>query len=74
MKNKKVLYYLLSFFIPALLITIIYACIGIYPFGKKSLLTVDLAGQYVAFFNAYKNIFSEGISIFYSFSKPPSTL
>lgn len=69
MKNKKVLYYLLSFFIPALLITIIYACIGIYPFGKKSLLTVDLAGQYVAFFNAYKNIFSEGISIFYSFSK-----
>ena len=69
MKNKKILYYLLSFFIPALLITIIYACIGIYPFGKKSLLTVDLAGQYVAFFNAYKNIFSEGISIFYSFSK-----
>lgn len=69
MKNKKVLYCLLSFFIPALLITIIYACIGIYPFGKKSLLTVDLAGQYVAFFNAYKNIFSEGISIFYSFSK-----
>lgn len=69
MKNKKILYYFLSFFIPALLITIIYACIGIYPFGKKSLLTVDLAGQYVAFFNAYKNIFSEGISIFYSFSK-----
>lgn len=69
MKNKKILYYLLSFFIPALLITVIYACIGIYPFGKKSLLTVDLAGQYVAFFNAYKNIFTEGIGIFYSFSK-----
>lgn len=69
MKNKKVLYYLLSFFIPALLITVIYACVGIYPFGKKSLLTVDLAGQYVAFFNAYKNIFNEGISVFYSFSK-----
>ena len=68
-KNKKTIYYLLSFIIPASLITIIYACAGIYPFGQKSLLTVDLAGQYVAFFNAYKNIFSKGISIFYSFSK-----
>ena len=69
MKNKKVLYYLLSFFIPALILTLIYACVGIYPFGKKSLLTVDLAGQYVAFFNAYKNIFSNGVNIFFSFSK-----
>lgn len=69
MKKKNRIYYLLAFLIPALLMTIIYACVGIYPFGKKSLLTVDLAGQYVAFFNAYKNIFTEGISIFYSFSK-----
>lgn len=68
MKNKKV-YYLLSFLVPALLLTLIYACVGIYPFGKKSLLTVDLAGQYVAFFNAYKNIFSSGVSILFSFSK-----
>lgn len=69
MKNKKLLKYSLAFLIPCFLMLGIYACVGIYPFGKKSLLTVDMAGQYVAFFNAYKNIFSEGISAFYSFSK-----
>ncbi len=69
MKKKNKIYYLLAFLIPTVLMVLIYACVGIYPFGKKSLLTVDLAGQYVAFFNAYKNIFNEGISIFYSFSK-----
>lgn len=69
MKNKKVFSYLLAFLIPSILMLIIYACVGIYPFGKKSLLTVDLAGQYVAFFNAYKNILNGTISAFYSFSK-----
>lgn len=68
MKNKK-LGYLLAFLIPTILMTIIYACVGIYPFGSKSLLTVDMAGQYVSFFNALKNIFSGDIGIFYSFSK-----
>lgn len=69
MKNKRVFKYVLAFIIPCLLMLGIYASVGIYPFGKKSLLTVDMAGQYVAFFNAYKNIFSEGLSAFYSFSK-----
>lgn len=69
MKNKKIYAYALAFLIPCLLMILIYACVGIYPFGKKSLLTVDLAGQYVAFFNAYKNIFNGSTSIFYSFSK-----
>lgn len=69
MKNKKIGYYLLAFLIPCLLMVLIYACVGIYPFGKKSLLTVDLAGQYVSFFNALKDIFSGKIGIFYSFSK-----
>ncbi|MBE6152554.1 MAG: hypothetical protein E7165_04510 [Firmicutes bacterium] len=69
MKNKKTFIYILAFLIPCLLMLGIYAVAGIYPFGKKSLLTVDMAGQYVAFFTAYKNIFTEGISVFYSFSK-----
>lgn len=68
MKNKKI-GYLLAFLIPALLMILIYACVGIYPFGNKSLLTVDMAGQYVSFFNALKNIFNGDIGIFYSFSK-----
>ena len=68
MKKKKV-NYLLAFLIPSIVMILIYACVGIYPFGKKSLLTVDLAGQYVAFFNSLKNIFTGDINIYYSFSK-----
>lgn len=69
MKNKKYINYALVFLIPILVMILVYASVGIYPFGKKSLLTVDLAGQYVAFFNSLKNIFTGDISMFYSFSK-----
>ena len=69
MKNRKGINYVLVFLIPILVMMVLYACIGVYPFGKKSLLTVDLAGQYVAFFNSLKNIFTGDISMFYSFSK-----
>ena len=68
MKNKYI-NYTLVFLIPILVMILVYASVGIYPFGKKSLLTVDLAGQYVAFFNSLKNIFTGDISMFYSFSK-----
>ena len=49
--------------------TLLYMTAEIYPFGKNSLLTVDLAGQYIAFFNAFKNILDGSINMFYSFSK-----
>lgn len=69
MKRKRVGLYFLAFLIPVVLMVIIYGCMGIYPFGKKSLLTVDLAGQYVAFFHAFQNVASGGMNAFYSFSK-----
>ena len=65
MKNRKGINYVLVFLIPILVMMVLYACIGVYPFGKKSLLTVDLAGQYVAFFNSLKNIFTGDISMFF---------
>lgn len=69
MKLKKIGSYLLAFLIPSILMTLLYKTAGIYPFGENSLLTVDLAGQYVAFFNALKNILDGSINLFYSFSK-----
>ena len=65
MKNRKGINYVLVFLIPILVMMVLYTCIGVYPFGKKSLLTVDLAGQYVAFFNSLKNIFTGDISMFF---------
>ncbi len=66
MKNKK--YIFLSFLIPCILMILLYLTVGVIG-GEKSILTVDLADQYVAFFNALKNILSGTISPFYSFSK-----
>ena len=66
MKNKK--YVLLSFLIPCILTILLYITAGIIG-GNKNILTVDLADQYIAFFNALKNIFNGTISPFYSFSK-----
>ena len=69
MKIKKIGYYILAFIIPCILMTLLYIIVGIYPFGKNSLLTVDLANQYVAFFNVLKNILQGSANVFYSFSK-----
>ena len=69
MKLKKLLFYILAFIIPCSLMTVIYATAGIYPFGQNSLLTVDLAQQYSAFFGAFKDVLDGSANIFYSFSK-----
>ncbi|MFD1672774.1 YfhO family protein [Agrilactobacillus yilanensis] len=62
--------YYLSFFIPALLILLYFACRGTYPFGKSSLLTVDLGQQYIDFFAYYKaSLLHHPTTLLYSFSK-----
>lgn len=66
MKNKK--YYILSFIIPCIMMILLYLSVGVIG-GNKNILTVDLADQYVAFFNALKNILTGTINPFYSFSK-----
>lgn len=66
MKNKK--YYILSFIIPLIIMILLYLSVGVIS-GNKNILTVDLADQYVAFFNALKNILNGTISPFYTFSK-----
>ena len=66
MKNKR--YYILSFIIPCVLMILLYLSVGVIG-GNKNILTVDLADQYIAFFNALKNILSGTINPFFSFSK-----
>ncbi|MDO5568612.1 MAG: YfhO family protein [bacterium] len=69
MKKINYKYLFLAFVIPLILMVIVYAISGIYPFGEKTLLTVDMQGQYVSFFSAYKNILGGVTNLFYSFSK-----
>lgn len=68
-KRKRLLISLLSFFIPVICMLIAYAFLGIFPFGGKSILTVDLNGQYISFFSYYKEILKGNADIFYTFSK-----
>lgn len=65
---KKTKNYILSFIIPLIVMVILYITVGVIG-GKKNILTVDLANQYIEFFSALKNILNGTISPFYSFSK-----
>lgn len=45
---KKVLYFLSAFF-PMLIMLIVWAIIGLYPFSNRSLMSVDFGQQYISF-------------------------
>lgn len=65
----KPLYYVAAFCIPALLVFISYIIFGVYPFGDRSVLTLDLNGQYVYYFENIRRSFWEGESLLYSWSR-----
>ena len=62
-------YYFGAFFIPFVLMGIILAFTEIWPFGNKTILTSDLANQYVQFLSYLREIYKGNHSIFYTFSK-----
>ncbi len=60
--------YIAAFFIPAVLVYAAYAIFGMYPFGEKSILVLDLNGQYIYYFEALRAAFHGGGSVFYDWS------
>ncbi|KRM90675.1 YfhO family protein [Liquorilactobacillus cacaonum] len=61
---------LLSFFLPVLLMGGYFISQGMFPFGKSSLLTVDLGQQYIDFFAYFRRtLLTNPSGFFYSFSK-----
>ena len=63
------LYYIAAFLIPALLGLIAYAFFRVYPFGTRSVLTLDLNGQYVYYFENIRRCFWEGRTALYSWAR-----
>lgn len=63
------LYYVAAFLIPAALTFIAYVIFGVYPFGERSVLTLDLNGQYVYYFENIRDCFWSGESPLYSWSR-----
>ncbi|MDR1563470.1 MAG: YfhO family protein [Oscillospiraceae bacterium] len=60
--------YLEAFLLSSLSMGIAFIIFGLYPFGGKSLLTSDLAQQYIQIFSEYRNIMHGGQSIFFSWN------
>ena len=68
MDHRKIMF--ISFFLPFIIMFIIYAVMGVYPFGNHTLLTVDLGQQYIDFFSYYRHtLLHEPNAILYSFVK-----
>lgn len=59
----------ISFLLPMILMALHYASMDVWPFGESSVLVLDLNGQYVYYFEAFRDIVREGGSILYSWSR-----
>lgn len=57
-----------SFIVPFLVMTIVFAFLEVYPFGTKTVLTVDLYHQYMPFIYELRAKLLEGRSLFYSWN------
>ena len=66
--NKKNNVYFISFFLSTFIIILIYALNHIYPFGDKTILTMDMSGQYVNYLMYFKHIITGHGNIFYNFT------
>lgn len=58
--------YMAAFFVPVVIMVIIFIQRGIFPFGEQSFLRTDMYHQYAPFFSEFKHKLSEGGSLLYS--------
>ncbi len=61
--------YFLSFLLPALILFVSYIFFDVYPFGERSVLSLDLNAQYVYYYDYMYDVFAGDESIFYSWSR-----
>ncbi|MBQ8551247.1 MAG: YfhO family protein [Clostridia bacterium] len=59
----------LAFLFPVVIMALIYVAMEVWPFGKNSVLVLDLNGQYVYYFEAMRDIFRGEQGILYSFER-----
>lgn len=67
--SKEKSYYYLAFILPVIILIITYITMGMSPFGEKSVLTLDMDGQYVYFFEQLRDIYTGQASLFYTFER-----
>ena len=68
MNRRNLILSLASFFLPVGVTLIVFARVGIYPFGELTFMRIDMALQYSSFLSSLKEILSGNNDLFYSFS------
>ncbi len=68
---KEIVYMLLAFFVPLLILCILFRSLGFSPFKKDGLTIVsfDMQSEYIAYMNYYRNILVNGGSLIYTQGK-----
>lgn len=61
--------YLLVFMIPVVVMYAVYAIFRVHPFGSNSVLVLDLNGQYVYYYEAFRDFIHGGDELFYNWSR-----
>lgn len=59
----------LSFLLPALILLTSYFIFGVYPVGKQSVLSLDLNGQYIYYYDHMYDVLYGNESLFYSWGR-----
>ncbi len=59
----------ICFIVPMFIMLLAYASRNVFPFGEESVLVLDLNGQYVYYFEALRDIITDGGSLLYSFRR-----
>lgn len=68
-KKSSFMYLAAAFLLPVSVMLAVYAWYGIYPFGDRSILVIDMNNQYISYFSYLKEALRGGHGFFYSFSK-----
>lgn len=61
--------YFLAFLLPTVILFIAYIIFGVWPFGERSVLSLDLNAQYVYYYDYIYDVLAGDESIFYSWSR-----
>ena len=62
-------YLMAAFFLPLVLMYLLYIGMEVFPFGKNSVLVLDLNGQYVYYFEYFREIIHGDASLLYSWTR-----
>ena len=68
LQGKKPNFLAVAFLIPVLAILILMICVGVTPFGTKSMLYSDMWHQYFPFFKAFRKALLSGDSLLFNWN------